>query len=120
MVLSCRLEHWFRPYREQAGAQWGRGCIEHILTLVTGHSDYARKKKKKLLVTFVDFSQAYDKVPRDIMLRVLRRSDAGDHSGHVRSDGECAGHRRVCHHNGSASGVPNILPFIYYICKRSH
>ena len=72
MVLSCRLEHWFRPYREQAGAQRGRGCIEHILTLRL-LTDYARKKKKTLFVTFVDFSQAYAKVPRDIMLRVLRR-----------------------------------------------
>ena len=31
MVLCARLEHWFKPYREQAGAQRGRGCIEHIV-----------------------------------------------------------------------------------------
>ena len=76
MVLCCRLEHWFRPYREQAGAQQGRGCIEHVLTLRL-LTDYAKKKKKKLFVTFVDFSQAYDMVPRDIMLRVLRRLGCG-------------------------------------------
>lgn len=76
MVLCCRLEQWFKPYREQAGAQKGRGCIEHILTLRL-LTDYARKKKLKLFVTFVDFSKAYDMVPREILLRVLRRLGCG-------------------------------------------
>ena len=76
MVLCCRLEYWFKPYREQAGAQRGRGCIEHILTLRL-LTDYARKKKQKLFVTFVDFSKAYDNVPRDMLMRVLRRLGCG-------------------------------------------
>ena len=63
MILCSRLERWFKPYREQAGAQRGRGCIEHIVALrLLTHM--ARKKKKKLFVVFVDFSQAYDLVPR--------------------------------------------------------
>ena len=33
MIMCSRLEHWFKPYREQAGAQKGRGCIEHIVIL---------------------------------------------------------------------------------------
>ena len=76
MVLCCRLEQWFKPCREQAGAQRGRGCTEHILTLRL-LTDYAKKKKRKLFVTFVDFSQAYDKVPRDVLLRVLKRLGCG-------------------------------------------
>ena len=30
MMLCRRLQLWFRPYREQAGSQRGRGCLEHI------------------------------------------------------------------------------------------
>ena len=51
MVLCCRLEQWFVPYREQAGAQRGRGCLEHLVTLRL-LTDYSRQKKKKLFVTF--------------------------------------------------------------------
>ena len=47
MVLWNRLELWFKPYREQAGAQRGRGCIEHIVSLRI-LTDYAKKKNKKL------------------------------------------------------------------------
>ena len=32
-VLCSRLHKWFCPDREQAGAQPGRGCTEHILSL---------------------------------------------------------------------------------------
>ena len=72
MVLSARLYKWFTPYREQAGSQVGRGCLEHIVTLRL-LCDVARRKKFKLFVTFVDFSQAYDRVPRDVLFRVLKR-----------------------------------------------
>ena len=48
MVLCNRLELWFKPYREQAGAQRGRGCIEHIVTLRL-LVDYAKKKKENYL-----------------------------------------------------------------------
>ena len=59
MVICNRLEQWFKPFREQAGAQKGRSCIEHIVTLRL-LTDYATKKKCKLFITFVDFSKAYD------------------------------------------------------------
>ena len=42
--------HWF-SYREQAGAQKGRGCIEQIVTLRI-LCDYANKKKSKLFYNF--------------------------------------------------------------------
>ncbi|CAL4124081.1 unnamed protein product, partial [Meganyctiphanes norvegica] len=57
MILSARLSQWFIPYREQAGSQVGRGCIEHIVTLRL-LMDVARRKKLKLFITFVDFSKA--------------------------------------------------------------
>ena len=76
MVLYSRLKQWFRPYREQAGSQEKRGCLEHIVTLRL-LCDMARRKKLKLFVTFVDFSQAYDRVPRHILFKVLRRLGCG-------------------------------------------
>ena len=69
-------ELWFKPYREQAGAQKGRGCIEHIVALRL-LSDYAKKKKTKLFMTFVDFSKAYDLVPRNMLFLVLKRLGCG-------------------------------------------
>ena len=64
MILNARLQQWFAPSREQAGAQPGRGCLEHIvcLRLLT---DMAKRKRRTLFVTFVDFSKAYDLVPRN-------------------------------------------------------
>uniref|UniRef100_A0A0P4VRG8 Reverse transcriptase domain-containing protein n=1 Tax=Scylla olivacea TaxID=85551 RepID=A0A0P4VRG8_SCYOL len=76
MVLCERLSHWFRPLREQAGAQRGRGCIEHIVTLRL-LVDTARRKKEKLFVMFVDFSKAYDLIPRNKLLTVLKRLGCG-------------------------------------------
>ena len=76
MILCSRLEAWFKPFREQAGAQKGRGCIEHIVTLRL-LSDYAKKKKTKLFMTFVDFSKAYDLVPRNMLFVVLKRLGCG-------------------------------------------
>lgn len=69
-ILCNRLTLWFKPHREQAGAQQGRGCAEHIITLRL-MMDYARCKRKKLFLLFVDFSKAYDRVPRDRLIRRL-------------------------------------------------
>lgn len=69
MVLCARLDHWFKPHREQAG-------IEHIVTLRL-LTDFARRKRKKLFVTFIDFSKAYDLVPRHILIRILTRLRCG-------------------------------------------
>ena len=76
MVLCNRLELWFKPYREQAGAQRGRGCIEHIVSLRL-LTDYAKKKNKKLFITFVDFSKAYDLVPQHMLFSVLKHLGCG-------------------------------------------
>ena len=76
MVLCSRLELWFKPFREQAGAQRGRGCLEHIVTLRL-LADYAKKKKTKLFLVFVDFSKAYDLVPRHMLYSVLKQLGCG-------------------------------------------
>ena len=69
-VLNNRLMAWYRPCREQAEAQPKRGCIEHIVTLRLLFSVFLRKKLK-LLVVFVDFSKAYDLVPRSRLFDIL-------------------------------------------------
>lgn len=52
MIIYERLCKWFRPCREQAGAQKKRGCMEHIVTLRL-ITDTAKRKKFKFFVTFV-------------------------------------------------------------------
>ncbi len=69
-VLYNRLSLWFRPSREQAGAQPKRGCLEHIVSLRL-LMDYCVGKKQKLYVVFIDFSKAYDRIPRDKLMARL-------------------------------------------------
>ena len=76
MILCSRLKSWFKPYREQAGSQEKRSCIEHIVCLRL-LCDLARRKKLKLFVLFVDFSKAYDMVHRPMLFRVLKRLGCG-------------------------------------------
>ncbi len=76
MVLCNRLNLWFRPFRKQAGAQSKRGCIEHIVALRL-LTNVALREKHKLFVTFVDFSKAYDRVPRDKLFVILKHTGCG-------------------------------------------
>lgn len=75
-VLCNRLMKWFTPDREQAGAQPKRGCMEHIVTL-RFIMNYCIKKKAKLFVAYVDFSKAYDRVPRDKLMYCLKNLGCG-------------------------------------------
>ena len=74
--LYNRLTRWFTPDREQAGALPGRSCIEHIVTLRL-IMNYCFKRKTKLFVAFVDFSKAYDRVPRNRLIHTLRQLGCG-------------------------------------------
>jgi len=76
LILSKRLERWFQPDREQAGAQPGRSCTEHIvsLRLLMG---YAKHTRSKLFVLYVDFSKAYDRVPREGLITALKALGCG-------------------------------------------
>ena len=75
-VLNNRLMLWYKPCREQAGAQPKRGCTEHLITL-RFIIEYARYKKVKLFITYVDFSKAYDRVPRGKMFHLLKSLGCG-------------------------------------------
>ncbi len=76
MVICERLCQWFRPCREQAGAQQKRECLEHIATLRL-IIDSTKKKRNNLFVVFIDFSKAYDVMPRHTLFRTLKRLGCG-------------------------------------------
>ncbi len=118
MVLCSRLESWFKPFREQAGAQRGRGCLEHIVTLRL-LIDIAKKKKNKLYVTFVDFSSAYDRVSRPLMLRLLKRLECGTVmlSGVAAMYQECCGHCGVFSCRRCQTRLTHKLFVIYTVCQ---
>ena len=75
-VLYNRLIRWFIPDREQAGAQPQRSCIEHIVTLRL-LLNFCARRKLKLFVVFVDFSKAYDRVPRNRLMHLLKGLGCG-------------------------------------------
>ena len=75
MILN-RLKLWYNIDKCQAGAQKQRGCVEQI-TAVRLLCDYAMYKKKKLYVLFIDFSKAYDRVPRGKLLQYIMSLGCG-------------------------------------------
>ncbi len=75
-ILNNRLKLWYRPTSEQAGAQSGRSCQEQILALRLLIA-YAVAKKVKLWLMFVDFTKAYDRVPRYKLLDELKLAGCG-------------------------------------------
>ena len=75
-IMNNRLMSWYTPQREQAGGQSLRSCIEHIFTLRLW-IDYCKRKRYKLFIAFIDFSKAYDRVPRGKLFRVLMSLGCG-------------------------------------------
>ena len=75
-VLGNRLKQWMVVDNSQAGGQDRRGCIEHVLALRL-IIDYALKENVKLFVLFIDFSKAYDKVPRRTLFKILKNIGCG-------------------------------------------
>ena len=76
MILSKRLQLWYSPTPEQAGAQKGRGCEEQILVIRLLIS-IARKCRLPLYIGVVDYQKAYDKVRRRVLLDRLYKKGCG-------------------------------------------
>ena len=75
-IMNNRLMKWYTPQREQAGGQAKRSCIEHILTLCLWIR-YCKRRRCKLFIAFIDFSKAYDRVPRGKLFRLLMSLGCG-------------------------------------------
>ena len=75
-ILGNRLKLWMHIENCQAGGQEKRGCIEQVLGLRL-IIDYAKKERKKLFIVFVDFSKAYDRVPRRLLFKILKDLGCG-------------------------------------------
>ncbi len=75
-LILNRLTLWSSIDKCQAGAQKGRGCIEQIMSLRL-LIDLAKFKKRKLYILFIDFSKAYDKVPRNKLIAYLKSIGCG-------------------------------------------
>ena len=77
LVLCNRFTLWYQPREEQAGAQKGRNCEEQIL-VIRLLIEIARKCRKTLFITFIDYQKAYDKVCRWKLLQHLDRKGCGN------------------------------------------
>ena len=75
-VSYNRLRQWFIPGREQAWAQAGRGCMEHIVALRM-IMDTCVRKKLPLYLVYVDFSKAYNWIARLSIMYVLKELRCG-------------------------------------------
>ena len=75
-LILNRLMLWCHIDKCQAGAQKGRSCLEQILTLRL-LIDFVKNKKLKLYVLFIDFSKAYDRVPRHKLIEILKSRGCG-------------------------------------------
>ena len=75
-IINNRLTKWYTPQREQAGGQSKRSCIELVLTLRMW-IDYCKRKRCKLFTAFIDFSKAYDRVPRGKLFVLLMSLGCG-------------------------------------------
>ena len=63
--LSCMVEEKGLIAEEQGDFRKGRGCRDHLLSLVLLGQTELVKKPDGMLVAFIDFAKAYDKVNRE-------------------------------------------------------
>ena len=74
-VLNSRLENWVDENNvlcdEQNGFRKSRSTLDHLSTL-TSIIEMRKAKKKDTFVAFIDFSKAYDSIPRDKLWTKLK------------------------------------------------
>ena len=79
-VLNVRLETWVTEnnilHDEQNGFRKSRSTIDH-LSSVTSIIETRKAMKKDTFVSFIDFSKAYDSIPRNILWSKLKDNGLG-------------------------------------------
>ena len=70
--LSCVVEEKGLIAEEQGGFRKGRGCRDQVLSLVLLGQTQMVRKSTGMLVVFIDFSKAYDKVVREKLWSCLQ------------------------------------------------
>lgn len=74
-IMARRMNDWIEKKKvlreSQAGFRMKRGTRDHVFVLNSIINNRLKKKGGKLYVAFVDFSAAFDKVDRDLLLRKL-------------------------------------------------
>ena len=75
-IIANRLLLWMNIDKNQAGGLENRGCTEQILALRL-LIDYAKCRKRKLFICFIDFAKAYDTISRPMLFQVLREAGCG-------------------------------------------
>lgn len=95
-------------------------CTEHIVTL-RNLSDSARRKKIKLFITFIDFSEAYDQVPRQVVYSAadnrVRCGDVIDVEHHVSCYGEPGGLGCANSCTRGQTEITYVLFLVHNICQ---
>ena len=75
-ILCKQLKLWIDIDKCQAGSQEKRDCLEHILALRM-LVDYVKQSKQNIFILFVDFSKAYDRVPRKMLFKIFKKLGCG-------------------------------------------
>ena len=75
-VLNKRLSVWAEANQriadEQNGFRKARSCIDHLCSL-TEIIEHRRKKRLPTFAAFIDFSKAYDRIPRSLLWYKLEK-----------------------------------------------
>ena len=122
-LLLNRLSLWVSIDKCQAGAQKGRGCVEQIMTLRL-LIDLAKHKKKKMYSLFIDFSKAYDRVPRNKLIEYMKSLGCGRTmlsalKNMYKNTYNVLNSTRINTSSGVIQGAPaNCLLFTAYVDKR--
>ena len=79
-VLNMRLETWVTEndilHDEQNGFRKSRSTLDHLSTL-TSIIEMRKAMKKDTFVSFIDFSKAYDSIPRHVLWSKLKDMGLG-------------------------------------------
>ena len=75
-IMQNRFSNWYVPNREQAGFRSGQVCLLQIFVVFL-LIDYAKEKKRNLLIGFMDYAKAFDYANRAHIITDLMKNGCG-------------------------------------------